>query len=707
MSAISVDGLCPRCGHRASDYKVESHHFPPNTSLNQKYTVGRVLGEGGFGITYIGLDTTLQRRVAIKEYFPTVFVKREASITLDVTCYTGEKQTQYEKGKNEFLQEAQTLAKLDSIQEIVRVLDYFPANNTAYIVMEYLEGDTFSDILKQRGRIPASSLLPQIEPIFHALASIHQEGIIHRDISPDNLMFLKNGQIKLLDFGCARNVDSARTMTVMLKHGYAPLEQYSGHNQGPWTDIYSLSATIYRCITGQPPAKALERGEAPDSLIPPNQLGAALTVSQEQALLKGLALDAAARWRSVPDFHEALYGAPISSGSNPSDAVTVIEHRATETGGQSTTPPPIGGSKKLPIIIGCCCLALVTVFAIWLLSSAHHGDKEQDPKDDSTIGNEDVSPQPNIKVEEDAAQQANSPIDADTDRYDVPKEDYTSDNPEGETFSVVYKSDFDNSDFYPRLTQGQSDKISHLSAEELPRELADLSALRRDQIWNDILVPLASARYFDATLYGVVNAGWLSEVTQQGSEVFGNVSDMDESMVILRYEDKIITQDMSWNKNAWNLENPWLEVDDFDGDGASEIAVCTYAISGMGASYEQLWIYDIEDEKSYLPEFTNLDLSVTANWDSGEVILSGGQYSATTTVDEFIKDDETQHSLSYGNIVNFSYDSSQSSGQELQCTVAVVWGGPGGYLCADVTTPVIYSDGEYKLGDILNIRLYD
>lgn len=698
MSTISVDGLCPRCGRRASDYDAASHHFPPNTFLNQKYAVGRVLGEGGFGITYIGLDTTLQRRVAIKEYFPTVFVKREASITLDVTCYTGEKQTQYEKGRNEFLQEAQTLAKLDSVQEIVRVLDYFPANNTAYIVMEYLEGDTFSDILKQRGCIPASSLLPQIEPIFRALASIHQKGIIHRDISPDNLMFLKNGQIKLLDFGCARNVDSARTMTVMLKHGYAPLEQYSGHNQGPWTDIYSLSATIYRCLTGQPPAKALERGGFSGSLILPNQLGAALTASQEQALLKGLALDAAARWRSVPDFYRALYGRPLPIDSNDSEAVTIFGGKTTAT----------GGNKKLPIIIGCCFLALMAVSVMWILISAHQKMTRQGPKDDLRIRNEDISQQPDEKPEEEANLPTNNPAEADlTGRHDGPSEDSSPGNPELDTLSIVHESDFDSSDFYPCLTEKQSEKISHLSAEELPRELADLSALRRDQIWNDLLVPLASARYADATLYGVVNAGWLSEVSEQGSEVIGNISGMDESMVVLRYEDKIITQYMSWNKNAWNGVNPWLEVDDLDGDGSSEIAVCTYAISGMGANYEQLWIYDIEDEKSYRLECTNLDLSATANWTSGEVTLSGGQYSAAATVDDFIKNDETQHSLSYGNIVNFSYDSSQSSGQELQCTVAVVWGEPGGYLCADITAPVIYSDGEYKLGDILNIKLYD
>jgi len=275
--------------------------------LHDRYLVGKVLGEGGFGITYLGLDTTLERRVAIKEYFPNVFVHRESSVSLDVTCYSGEKQAFYEKGREQFLQEARVLARFDAYPEIVQVLDFFPANNTAYIVMELLIGNTLRTVLAQQERIPAKYLFEIMEPVLRTMNAMHGAGIIHRDISPDNFMLLDDGQLKLLDFGCARDVDKEHTLTVMLKHGYAPIEQYTGYNQGPWTDVYALSATLYHCLTGRTPPRALERMTAQDPLIPPNRLGAALTPEREQALIRGLAVEPKNRWQSIAGLYAALY----------------------------------------------------------------------------------------------------------------------------------------------------------------------------------------------------------------------------------------------------------------------------------------------------------------------------------------------------------------------------------------------------------------
>lgn len=322
LEQIEENGLCPSCGRLSSDYVGSSHHFPPGGMLKGRYMVGRVLGEGGFGITYLGLDTVLERKVAIKEYFPTVFVKRESSITLEVTCYTSAQQPAYEKGRDQFLQEARLLAKLDEIPEIVHVLDFFPANNTAYIVMEYLEGKTFRKLLEESGgQIPAKTMLELLDPVLRAIEITHHAGIIHRDISPDNMMQLKNGQIKLIDFGCARDVQAEATLTVMLKHGYAPIEQYTGHNQGPWTDIYALCATMYRCLTGQIPPKALERGNrSQDPLIPPNSLGATLTPEQEQALMRGLEVEPTNRWQSIAGLYAALYGTVIKDSPLKIDA---------------------------------------------------------------------------------------------------------------------------------------------------------------------------------------------------------------------------------------------------------------------------------------------------------------------------------------------------------------------------------------------------
>ena len=300
MYPIQPGTLCPHCGKDSAAYQPSSHHFPPDGILKDRYIIGRALGEGGFGITYLGMDTNLERRVAVKEYFPTSFVKREVSVTMDVTCYTAANQDLYETGRERFLGEARTMAKRDKIPEIVQVLDFFPANNTAYIVMEFLEGSTLKELTARQGRIPAKDLLEMLEPVLRAMESMHAAGIIHRDISPDNLMVLNSGKVKLMDFGCARDIDGGRTMTTMLKHGFAPREQYSGHGQGPWTDIYALCATVYYCLTGKVPPSSMERDDSDeDPLIPPTKLGAALSPAQEAALLNGLAVRAKDRCQSA------------------------------------------------------------------------------------------------------------------------------------------------------------------------------------------------------------------------------------------------------------------------------------------------------------------------------------------------------------------------------------------------------------------------
>lgn len=289
-----------------------------------RYMVGRVLGEGGFGITYIGCDLRLEMKVAIKEYFPTDKVTRNSTASLDVTNYIGAASAGYDEGKVRFLNEARTMARMDKQPEIVCVRDFFEDHNTAYIVMEYINGTTFKELVSQRGgRIPAEELLPMMEPLFSALTAMHRLGLIHRDISPDNLM-LEKGALRLLDFGCAR--ESARgteTMTIALKHGYAPIEQYQHKGQGPWTDVYALSATIYYCLTGKTPPQSLDR-LCEDELILPRKLGVNITERQEKALLYGMGIRPRKRFQSVEELHAALYipgGAPIP---DPDDGETPI-----------------------------------------------------------------------------------------------------------------------------------------------------------------------------------------------------------------------------------------------------------------------------------------------------------------------------------------------------------------------------------------------
>ena len=316
MSPVQPGSPCPACGRNWERYQPASHHLPPGSLLQDRYQLGRALGEGGFGITYLGWDTVLKRKVAVKEYFPTFLVSREVSLTLDVTCHTSGNQPTYEKGREQFLREAKTMAKLDSIPEIVQVLDHFPEHNTAYIVMEFLEGRTLKEVVAQTGPIPTQTMLALLEPVLRAMEAMHHAGVIHRDISPDNLMELKDGTVKLMDFGCARDFQSGLTETITLKHGFAPREQYSGRDQGPWTDVYAMCATVYYCLTGKVPPRATLRGEEEqDPLIPPRQLGSDLTLEQEWALLRGLASKVENRWHSAADLYAALYGRTLEGAS--------------------------------------------------------------------------------------------------------------------------------------------------------------------------------------------------------------------------------------------------------------------------------------------------------------------------------------------------------------------------------------------------------
>ncbi|MCM1302945.1 MAG: serine/threonine protein kinase [Lachnospiraceae bacterium] len=342
MSPVPEGETCSVCGLTEGTYVSSPHHLPPGTVLMDRYLVGRVLGEGGFGITYIGCDTRLELKVAIKEYYPLDRATRNASASLAVTGFIGPSAKSFERGKQKFLSEAQVMARLDKQQVIVSVRDFFEINNTAYIVMEYIEGVTFHELVEQKGgRIAPEEFFPMIEPLFHALSIMHEHGLIHRDISPDNLM-LENGKIRLLDFGCAREASrGTETMTIALKHGYAPIEQYQQKGQGPWTDLYALCATIYYCLTGRVPPQALDR-ITEDELLLPSKLGVNLTEAQEKALLKGMRLQPNRRFANAEELWAALYT------TAPENSAAVIPFHAprteTETPATSETEPEIADS---------------------------------------------------------------------------------------------------------------------------------------------------------------------------------------------------------------------------------------------------------------------------------------------------------------------------------------------------------------------------
>ena len=286
------------------------HCLRKGTRLIGRYTIEGVLGQGGFGITYLGMDELHEKPVAIKEFFPQGIVTRniEYQDTVTVT-FVGEKDN-YEKGKERFLKEARTMAKFSKDKGIVKALDFFEINNTAYIVMEYLEGVTLKQYLRENKRIDAEDLVELLVPLIEALDEIHSQGLIHRDISPDNIMVLPDGRIKLMDFGAARDYTEfgEKSLSIVLKPGYAPPEQYQTHGvQGPWTDIYALCATMYKCITGENPPDAIDR-LVDDHLKKISAFGIPVLPQIEEAIIKGMSVAANDRYQNVGDFCEDLYG---------------------------------------------------------------------------------------------------------------------------------------------------------------------------------------------------------------------------------------------------------------------------------------------------------------------------------------------------------------------------------------------------------------
>ena len=325
----SGSSKCPYCGKEAVSAELPPHYLRPGLELNNKYIVGRTLGEGGFGITYIGRDKNLDIRVAIKEYYPTGFVSRNSSASSTIMANVGNAAQVFEKGRKRFISEARIMAKFASEPGIVGVRDFFEANNTAYIIMNYLDGITLKEHLEQNGAIGIDQILGLLKPVIKSLERIHRRELIHRDISPDNLM-LVDGELKLLDFGAARDFSNIgnKSLSVMLKPGYTPEEQYRSKGmQGPWTDIYALCATIYKCITGITPDDSLNRAFG-DDIKPPSSLGVTISGEQEKALMQGMAILQKNRIQSVHELRDRLYGkAPITVETSPVPPVAKPEKR--------------------------------------------------------------------------------------------------------------------------------------------------------------------------------------------------------------------------------------------------------------------------------------------------------------------------------------------------------------------------------------------
>lgn len=367
MKEIEDNGQqCPHCGYHYASASENEHCLKPYTILNGKYLVGKVLGEGGFGITYIGYDLSLEIPVAIKEFYPNGFVSRENSVTNIVSMYKETDMDMIRKWKDNFLKEAKTLARCSQLSGIVGVKDFFEENATVYIVMEYLDGMTLKEYAaKAGGKLEEDSLLLSLKPIMQAMSEVHKKGLVHRDISPDNIMLLDGGGMKLLDFGSAREYSegAGKSCSVMLKPGYAPEELYrTKGKQGPWSDIYSMAATIYKCITGVTPPESMERMRQ-DELKNPSEFGISISLQTEAALLKGMAVYAEDRFQSMEEFMNALF---TQENMLPGQTAvnTELEVKGENTLTESTSHSKNKIKAAAAISIACALAAIVVLSVI-------------------------------------------------------------------------------------------------------------------------------------------------------------------------------------------------------------------------------------------------------------------------------------------------------------------------------------------------------
>ncbi len=351
---------CSHCG-----WQVGQDNPPPALALGRvldgRYRVGRVLGHGGFGITYLVWDDNLQLRLAIKEYLPRDCVSRGPD-GVSLAVYSGQAGDQFAYGLDRFLEEARTLAHFDQHPGIVTVKNFFRAHGTGYCVMDYVAGITLRQYLDQQpgGRISVADALKLLTPVMDALRAVHKEGLLHRDLAPDNIYLTQDGRIKLLDFGAARFAASehSKSLSIILKPGYAPEEQYRTRGkQGPWTDVYGLAATCYRAITGQVPPEALDRLDH-DDLVPPSRLGIAITPGQEAVLLQALAVKAGQRFQDMAEL-QAAWRSGSTAAPQPAGKLqeaTRAENVVAATSAkpaklpQTGMPPSLGG-KNLKTVL--------------------------------------------------------------------------------------------------------------------------------------------------------------------------------------------------------------------------------------------------------------------------------------------------------------------------------------------------------------------
>ena len=372
--ALSVGAaFCPHCGYPTSKDN-EPHQLRQGTVLQDKYLIGKVLGQGGFGITYLGWDMERSECIAVKEYYPATQVTRDTARGDRVHCYTGILSDSYKASMARFLREAQALSRLENVPAVVKIRDCFDLNDTAYIVMEYITGSSLNGYIAMRGgRIGFWETMNILSPVMDALTAVHNMGLIHRDISPDNIVLHPTRGAVLLDFGSVRDVAGADVATplpksteAILKHGFAPMEQYQTRGSlGPWTDVYALCATIYYCLTGRIPPEAVSRTLG-EEILDWNAVPE-LNPRQRAVLEKGMAMAASQRYLSVSELLRDLAEASAAPRQAPAET-------------PKTTPKDKKNlPKKRPVILAVLGLTLCLLGAAIRLLVPQFQDSGREP----------------------------------------------------------------------------------------------------------------------------------------------------------------------------------------------------------------------------------------------------------------------------------------------------------------------------------------
>ncbi len=385
--------ICEHCGFQEEQYQPGASSLAPGTCLAGRYFLGRVLGAGGFGITYVAWDVILEIPVAVKEYYPEGLVGRD---TLhyghtSVQIHEGGAKEEFQNGLRSFLREARTMSRFLNMRGIVSVRDFFQENDTAYIVMEYIDGVSMKQHIRRHGKMAGDEVLRLMEPVLISLYQMHGVGLIHRDISADNLMLTREGEVRLIDFGAARaNTANQETLTISIKRGFSPQEQYRAKGeQGPWTDLYSLCATMYYMLTGEVPEESVER-MVRDKVVPlTERTDVNLSQEQKKALDAGMAVMPSERLQNIRDLYAKLYPGKQMSGivmdiepeNGAVQAKVPAKGQISKTAIQRELNPLIkgkgrGGHRWLPWVVGgSVLLVLVVVLLAWKLTN---------PKSDET-----------------------------------------------------------------------------------------------------------------------------------------------------------------------------------------------------------------------------------------------------------------------------------------------------------------------------------